>query len=886
MNEVKKKVQENTSSNNLSIINSTNLMNKIFVNKNENKNKRPFQKIKTAFKKDKGIGDFKINDIQKGYTSEYKFKRIWSSQNMFLYNKSNKNKYGTNLFGKNFNIYCIDSIYSAPSVRDNRIEINKLLKYKKIKRLKYLNNIHNNLMIKESKLYRQKLSSASKDNSFDNKVKNNLKRKYNMNDMNEINNINNIKNNLLPHFKGYNIINNKRNFSSYGLSLKKYRYLSNGKKNFNSFNDNTLSTNKTNYLSKYFSGKKSMKTINEIKNNKTNDINYLTNSYNILSAGTANLSNKSNKYKKLEFIIKKPLLKSNSMNYLNNTIKLEKKNENTDRIYKDYEISKMSLELNDILFNQKRKTNKLNELELKLIKFNALKDFQKKRLEKMSKQDINGLLKRIILLEDSIKKYNKISFLFFLEINDYLQFLKNKKYNLSNYYEEEKNKIFNLYFDIEKLITDNIIKQKELENLIEIKHFLIQVKNTLIKLPNYFNNILKEASRKYELGKLILGLKIRPQNQNILKFLESIPEIKDGEIPKSSQYQSQLKNVINKNNSKKKNKKNSQISLLRNKLSDNLLNKYIIEEKKIFDSPEEFIIIFDNIESKNLRLMKENDYIKKNIDTLKREYNDVFQSNKIIEKYIDINKKEEKLKKLIEENILLREKYNYLKNNKNNDEENDSKNKNKKIMRSFFMDINIFKKITYYKMLQNYKYKGSLFLNRLIDIIKEFFALNYTNYGIDKAYKLVEKNILNKILIINKKNINNIDRITINNYILCLLKIYENICEYIKYKDKEYNSNELNRYIIHKKKEEIQLQRKIKNTRTIRQLAEEKRINGIEKIIKKNSKPNLLFKGNVDQNVVLRSIIKKKKKFEEMGKNKNNYLEKEFNFYIKYGDEN
>ena len=141
-------------------------------------------------------------------------------------------------------------------------------------------------------------------------------------------------------------------------------------------------------------------------------------------------------------------------------------------------------------------------------------------------------------------------------------------------------------------------------------------------------------------------------------------------------------------------------------------------------------------------------------------------------------------------------------------------------------------------------------------------------------------------MIINKKNINNIDRITINNYILCLLKIYENICEYIKYKDKEYNSNELNRYIIHKKKEEIQLQRKIKNTRTIRQLAEEKRINGIEKIIKKNSKPNLLFKGNVDQNVVLRSIIKKKKKFEEMGKNKNNYLEKEFNFYIKYGDEN
>ena len=258
----------------------------------------------------------------------------------------------------------------------------------------------------------------------------------------------------------------------------------------------------------------------------------------------------------------------------------------------------MSLELNDIIFNKKKKINKLNELELKLIKFNSLKNFQEKRLELMSKQDINGLVNRIILLEKSIKKYNKISVLFFMQINDYLLFLKNKKYNLNNYYEEKKAKIFNLYFDIEKLITDNIIKQKELENLIEIRHFLIQVKNTLIKQPNYFNSILKETSRKYELGKLILGLKIQPQNQIIIKFLESIPEIKNGEIPKSSQYMSQYKNNFNKSFIKKRNKKYSQASLLRNKLSKNDVSKYINDlEKKIFDSPEEFKIIFDNIES-------------------------------------------------------------------------------------------------------------------------------------------------------------------------------------------------------------------------------------------------------------------------------------------------
>ena len=60
----------------------------------------------------------------------------------------------------------------------------------------------------------------------------------------------------------------------------------------------------------------------------------------------------------------------------------------------------------------------------------------------------------------------------------------------------------------------------------------------------------------------------------------------------------------------------------------------------------------------------------------------------------------------------------------------------------------------------------------------------------------------------------------------------------------------------------------------------------MEKIIKRNNRQILLFKGNVDDNIVLKNKIKKKKKMEEMGKYKQNFLEKEFNFYIKYGDEN
>ena len=218
MNEVKKEITKNNSSNDLTNINATNLIYKPISNKKEIKNKRPIQKIKTAFKKDTGTGDFKINEK---YRPEFKFKRVWSSQNILLYNLNKTSKYSKNIFNQHFNFYSGASIYSAPSVKDNRIEITKLLRNSRNKRIDYLNNIHNNLMIQSSKQYRKKRNFYSKDNSFENETKNNLKRKYNMNDMNEINNI---KLNLNNNFKRYfTSKKSKRIFSCYDLSLKRYK---------------------------------------------------------------------------------------------------------------------------------------------------------------------------------------------------------------------------------------------------------------------------------------------------------------------------------------------------------------------------------------------------------------------------------------------------------------------------------------------------------------------------------------------------------------------------------------------------------------------------------------------------------------------------------------
>ena len=887
MKEFKNELKKNKSFNDFSIVNINHIMNKTY-------NKEHKEKIHNAnIFNDKSSDNYKLNNNQ-----FEKNRFIYSSKSIFFNKiKSVNNKERNSFYSNNTNFYCKNSIYSAPTMKQNRVEITRLLRSGKVKTLSYVNNIHNSIMIKESKLYRKKLKSFSKDNSLNEDERSKLKKKYSIIDMNDIKNI---KFKLAPKFQKFSLKKNKRIFSSYESSLnrKKNLCLDYGKaKNLN-LNDYSFSSNKTNYFSKYLSGKRSMKTIYEIDNNKINETNNITNSTKIFSACSTNnkIRNKNNK-NYYYFLNKKSLLKNNTNLFL---IKSDDKPENINQsmncIYNDVEASKMSFELNDMLFNKKIKDQNLNlvQLEKKLITFKVLKSLQKNRLQLMSNQDINGLEKRILLLEKSIKKYNMISIDYFREINNYISFLKDKKYLLNSYLEDEKNKRYNLFIDIEKLVNDSIIKQKELEYLIEIRHFLIQVKNSIIKQPAYFQNNIIDSSRKKELGKLILGLKNIPLSQNMTKFLDSIPEIKNEEIQQPSSppllilshsQSSRNNSPITKSFLKKRSKKYSQISSLKTKISENNDNKYLISEKILFDSPEEFIIILDNIESKNLRLIREKDYIKRNIKILKQEYDDLYRSNQFLEKFNDIKQKEEKLKKLKEENSLLSEKHCYLINNKSNERNNNIKTNDKNQSRGFYMDINIFKQISYYNMLENYEYKGLFFLEKLLYIIKDFFNLNYADYGINVAYRLVGKNTFNKLLDINKKNINKVNKDLINEYILDLLKIYENICEYIIYKDKKYNSDDSNKYIIHQKKEEINLQRKINNTNIIKKLSEEKRINGIERIAKRNNNPKIIYKFNYDDNIVLKNMLKKLKKLEEKGKNKNNSLEKEYNFYVSFEED-
>ena len=879
--------------------NPLNLMNKTFSNPKTKLSE--FQKGK-EFKKN-------INEQQQQHSSKA-FYRIWSSQNI-LYGNNNwdyiKKPIRNNLYSSS------SIIFRAPSVKENRYEISRMMRKEKYKKMNYLNNIYNTLMISESKLYRKRLYlTGFKSNSTKGKVE--LKKRYNMDDMNSLNNNEkNININLRLGIKSSFVKNRgKKNINGYESSLIRYKYLKKKleenekfeiKNKFNNKNNKhsdipTSSTYKTNYNSKYSKLISAKKLLSD--NSKSNDMNIK--SFSISNASTAKLRKTANKENtNFEINEKRPLSKKESVFlYQYKDYNINNK-QSSFRIYNDIEMSNMSIQLNEIVYNHDSELNKnIIELGKLIMRFRTFKDFQIIRLDEISKQDIKGLEKRINLLQNSLKKYNQISIDYFREIQDYISFLNDEKFNSNNNLEAEYNKKFNLYFELEKLVNDTVVKQRELEHLIVIKFFLIQVKFNLIKQPSYFNSLLKEASRKHQLGRLILELKIQPQNQNVVRFMESVTELTTEREQNILSLTPKLAaKTLNKFNPKKKSKKLSQVFMLKsnnntnssnnsninnNETYDKEIMKYMNKNDKIiFKTPDEFIDLLSSLENKNLRMIQNVNYIRNNINRLKREYENITKSDISEEINKDIKIKEDRLKLLKEENASLSERYEYFTNPKNKllDSEN-SIRRMKEGKKGFIIDLYALKSLTYYKIIEKYKRKGILLLEKLLTAVKNFFGLKYNEYGINRGYEIIGKNELDKMLKLNPKNIKNMNSITINEYTLCLLKLYENICEFVKYKDAKYNLIEENRHLIHKKKEEIQLQRKLQNSRNVRQLAEEKRMAGIKNIMQKDIRINALFRKIIDENIVLKNKIRKNKSLKEIDKYKKNYKEKEFNFYVNY----
>jgi hypothetical protein len=517
--------------------------------------------------------------------------------------------------------------------------------------------------------------------------------------------------------------------------------------------------------------------------------------------------------------------------------------------------SRIRQEINEAIFIQLKNRNDYSELGKKIMKFNVICNIRNNKLKKIiSKEEYNydkrydKLLKLKDVIENTYKSYIE-------EMDKYLNYLyfiiKEDKEELYLYDKQIKE----IDDELEIIIVEIVQNQTHLEYLVDRRNFLLLIKERFGNPPSYYEELLVRDSKKLLVGDAIYNLKVTKliKSKSIMLFNNSYLEVKE----KIKQ------NLLNINNIKQPSNKS-------------------INEKPLFGSVEEFIQLFKYLENKNLKYLKDEEIIDKQIDRLKQQYEEEkLLNNNYIEE--EIEKKEKDLEKLKQKNIILERTYNHYKEiilkstiNKKN---NNSYMKGKRISS---IEINNIKK--YHEQLEKYKYDGFLLLNKLITLMKNLSNIKYdkSNFYAGILNDKIVKHIIN--LNINKFNKEKIA--LINNYILLLISKYEIICKYILNKNDIYSMNENNKEIIKDKTIQLLLDKKKQNSIELREIIKQKKIEEIKKIIEKSNKitayiPNKVApESTARRNKALKNIEEK-----ILAINKNNSLENEFNELVHYSDD-
>ena len=832
-------------------INANNILKKIYNIKAKNSStsidsNSSIQKIKNATntydidKKDKSVNtiensiSFKDLKTKKnsGWNNPANYYKI--NQLYYRYYKHNP----INLY-KN-QIYSGLNVNKAPSLYDNRLEINKIIRKKQMQKKDDYNNFYKNVMSTQSKL-RKNNSQISSDNlKTGNLYSINYKKNSNRSCDDIIMNPINIKKINASNISGNN-------------------YEENITDNFPAILSNNHDNNK-------------IKESTIIEGQLTDNKDYFNNSSSVMMTLLPYISSTN----------------GNSINNDNST-KYTKREYNDDDGVKlsNFAIQKMRNHLFEAMECKTRTVSQFTNLENKIRKLKIFQNIHIKNLQKILDSEKFNIDKKYKYLMGINKIYNNIWSQYRKTINLYLHFLFDKQDEMEINLERVIRNKKNIESQIEKLMIQNVKVQKDLEDLVKMRNFLLQVKQKLIKQPNYYIPLLHRDSRKIELGNIILKSLVGTKNSSVIKFLDSFSILNLVQIYEIHPSNSTMKLIRKKMNNRTilpkefKEKYIYEEHLLKDK------NNYIPKKGEIlFDSVDQFLIIYQNLEQKNILLLKQNNDIKNNTGKIMRKYESMFE-DEIDEKqsqiYLDLIEKTEKLEKVKEKNKVLQDRYNSVTSLEFNDNNNYTKKLIQNHSKSSFIDMNFFKMINYLKKLKEYPHHGVLLLEKLISIIKGFLSFKYGDYNIERCYNLVGMVNLDLILKMNKKSFNDDNKFMVYDYILKLVKIYDDICQYVKNKQKLYESNKLSREFMRKKREEVQTLRKISNAREIRQLLEEKRVRNIELILDKWKRPmNKKMRKINDKYDSHFNKNKRNKSVEEIEQNRKLKLQNEFRDLISY----
>ena len=545
--------------------------------------------------------------------------------------------------------------------------------------------------------------------------------------------------------------------------------------------------------------------------------------------------NNSNLFLTSEIKLKEKKLKLRNRSMDDDKIKIKiNNNENTNKELNKYlSNAKMHFKINNILYS-KRIDNKeefiKNCKDIYLTKI--LHSLQKEQIE-YSSRDIKGEIERkIINVKSNINYIISSKKKYIQDMDLYLNFLNKQKIKDFKQLEILQDKKYEVQSEVNSLILEIIKTQKQLKKMIKLRNFLLRVKEKIYVFPIKFVELYTKESKKEYIKKEINSLNIKANNSKIeeLSF-----EDFDGEL-NQSQNDNKLKKMIPIMRIKRKKKTIKEIEKDKNNILINKLSYYILNKVPIFQNVDDFLNCYKDLENKILDLLLENEKNLKIIKELKSEYNLIIEDGNKYENFINkiINRNEEELKFIIKKYNHNKQVLSSLKNKKFNTIKKFDENFKSSINNSSFIDMDMVYFDKYSHLIKNSKYEFVILFNNIIHYVQNFLKLNYNNYTKDDFYKLISKQIYLNIL----KCKNNIDeyKLLIPDFIIKLLKVYENICEIILENHNNYKKNILNNYSIKFFSEIYQRKRNQKNTKQIRDLIikkkDENKINIYKKTIK------------------------------------------------------
>ena len=651
---------------------------------------------------------------------------------------------------------------------------------------------------------------------------------------------------------------------------------------------NQLSTN----FSKIVSAKENNSIITSLKNIKNNNSDYTTttNKSEINNSKLPEIQSNSSKIndineyknfsKNINLSPKLPSLKinkdfnisSDGSNIENEKIMEEREEKKEESFLTSLNTDKMKFKINK-LFIENNRRKKLTEFEEKILKIKIYQNYQKEALEKILQGEKFNVQERIDHIIKMYKLYESIYEEYVNDLSRYINFLVLISGELDIELRAIRKQKNDLLYNIEILVDKLITMQIKLEYSIKTRNFLFYVKNREKKIIELDEDFVIRVAKRRTFADKLLSIFGKNRDSIAIKYLKRlIPLEKLMSMVKARIHRTSRINRIVRRNSLKQSK-----TIKSEKPSDVLTPPP--PGKKIFDSPEEFIKILNNMKYNNIILLKDYELaqIKKNemLNELDKDiaYYERFEKSEK-NKYLKnnhISLEEEKKKYKINS-----QKYEYINKLLENKEDDYSLKLGLKInFFSSFNDVYEYNMVKYNKLRIKYKYAGLLLLEKLINNIKVILSMNENSniFNKDDINHYLPYGLLNQIIQIKRDYFNEDNQYLIREYTIKLLKLYEFFGKFIMNKNEISKINEPKLYM--KIRDKVITQRKISNSKNIRKIVEEKNEVSSKKLLEKWNKKIILETRKIDKfsshDIINKSIILKNK--DEKNENKNDEFE-------------